>query len=236
MKSIILSLLLISVVACASDTTANDLTSNMQEVKEEGEVEAKTEQMYSVRFISLWNRNDHISTPGNAHFSPIVAAIHNNAYSLFPKGEFASPGFKSVAEFGQTRTINSELSTAINNGAVGSSLNTENQFIIRDNQIEQTFLVTATKEHGLLSFISMIAPSPDWVVGVSNLELYNSQGFISEDIEMDLHAYHAGTQEGDVGGNFNLGRQATVPVQPISKLSGNGLDAAFARVIISPVN
>lgn len=233
MKTLFLSLLLLSFSACA-DNSANPSIGDNSGAGGSGDTEVSA-KMYNISFVSLWNQADHLATPRNGHFSPLVVATHTDNYALFPKGEFASRGFTAVAEFGQTGLINSEINAASSNGDIGLSLNTENQFMFRDGVIEQNFSIMVTKDHPLLSLVTMIAPSPDWVVGVSGVELHNNDGFVNEVIEMDLHAYHAGTQDGDQGGNFNLGRQNTNPVQVISRLSGNGLDAPFARLVITPV-
>lgn len=190
---------------------------------------------YRVTITSNWNVQDHLDLPGRAHFSPVVAVSHSRDYALLPMGGLATPGLEDVAELGQTDAINAEIDDAIDRDVVGDLVITENQFV-RD-QVMQEFEVIVTSDKPFLSFVSMIAPSPDWVIGIDSLSLYRpSMGFISEVISMPLYAINAGTEDGDRGGNFSLRNSETRPQEPISRLFGSGFDVKFATVEIELVN
>lgn len=60
----------------------------------------------------------------------------------------------------------------------------------------------------------MIAPSPDWFIGLSNFNLYKNQQWVA-DTTVKLFVYDAGTEDGDV---FGYGSPATVPQQTIQLL------------------
>ena len=192
-------------------------------------------QTYRVVFESNWNAMDHLGAPRNAHFSPIVAVTHNSAYDLLPLGGLANMALELVAELGRTELINDEIMGQIQMGNVLDAKNTENMFI--RNQVRQEFMVTVSMAHPNLSFVTMIAPSPDWIVGVRNLKLFdNQQGFfMGQVMRMPLYAIDAGTESGDMGGNFSINNPPTVPQTPIKRLRGPGFEVPFAFVSIEPV-
>ena len=184
---------------------------------------------YRVVFTSLWNTGDHIGVPGNAHFSPIVLTVHNSNHRLFPIGKKVSPGFERLAELGATNQIEPEILAEINAKNVAVSYVRSNQFI--SSQVSQNFEITVSKDHPAVSFASMIAPSPDWVVGIDGLQLHAvGSGFVADSGEISLFAYNAGTEEGDFGGNFSINNSPTNPEQNMSKLSGPGFLAPVAKV------
>ena len=192
-------------------------------------------QTYRVTFTNNWNRRDHLAAPRNAHFSPIVAVTHDASFDLLPMGGLTSKDLELVAELGDTSDINPTLEMAVQQKKASEFLNTVNMFI-RDTQ-SQTFDITVTENHPYISFVTMIAPSPDWVVGLSALKLYSeSQGFYPGlTSPYPLYAIDAGTESGDQGGNFSINNQPTVPQTPISFLQGRGFQAPFAFVTIVPI-
>ncbi len=192
---------------------------------------AEDQATYEVTFTSLWNAEDHISFPRNAHFSPVIAISHNADYEMFKLGSMATTGFEQMAETGATRLLKQEMADALDAGHIFDLAESEALFPRRDGDT-LSFTVTLSRDHPYLSLATMIAPSPDWVVGVSNLQLINAGHFISE-LSADLYALNAGTEEGDVGGNFSINNNATTPQQPIAPLyRGEGFTAPFAKITI----
>jgi hypothetical protein len=97
------------------------------------------------------------------------------------------------------------------------------------SESSQTFKITVTKDRPLVSFVTMIAPSPNWVVGLDSLNLVQDGVFVNT-YKQSLNAYDAGTEEGDRGENFSTNNASTNPKQRINKLSGRGFDTPFAEV------
>lgn len=65
------------------------------------------------------------------------------------------------------------------------------------NVTGKTFAVfRVDPKHHLMSFVSMIDPSPDWFVGVSRLELCLDNGSWVESKVLDLFPWDAGTDSG----------------------------------------
>ena len=190
--------------------------------------------IYKVTIESNWNQMAHLGLPGNAHFSPIVAINHNANYSVFKPGMKATNGFEQLAELGRSRNLVREIKKQKRMGNVGQYIVTQNQFVLR--QPTQIFEIEVTKKHPYISFVSMIAPSPDWVIGLEPIKLYSkSANFCETVIEKDLFAYDAGTEEGDFGGNFSLNNQATSPLGALSMLTGTGFNEKFATLIIERI-
>ncbi len=186
---------------------------------------------YDITFTSLWNEVDHVSFPNNAHFSPILAVSHNANYEMFSLGSLASPGFEQLAETGSTRTIQQEIRIASNSQSILDVVKSATLWPRRDGD-SISFTVDVSRDHPQLSIATMIAPSPDWVVGISNLELVNAGSFVSE-YQAYLYAINAGTENGDVGGNFSTNNRATSPREAISGLFlDTGFTKPFARIVI----
>ena len=60
----------------------------------------------------------------------------------------------------------------------------------------------------------MLAPSPDWFVGVNGINLFSGNKWII-DTTINLYPHDAGTEEGDI---FGYNNPATVPQQNIHLL------------------
>lgn len=65
-----------------------------------------------------------------------------------------------------------------------------------------------------VTLVSMIAPSPDWFVGVSGLSLYENGEWVSEKVA-ELYLYDAGT---DSGINFTSADVVTTPPVGIARI------------------
>ena len=72
--------------------------------------------------------------------------------------------------------------------------------------------------HPLLTLVTMIAPSPDWFVGVHDLVMRDEENWIGRQT-VELWPYDAGTEE-VTSITFSTGGSASQPHQPISRLDG----------------
>lgn len=169
---------------------------------------------YTITFNSIWNSTDHTSVPGNAHWSKLVGATHKTANTFLQLGSNATTGIKNVAEFGSNSVFNGEVNTAIANNEAdqyinGPSLGTATGNIVISN-------LEVTEDFPLLTLVSMIAPSPDWIVAINSYNLFNGGNWVSS-ATIDMFAYDAGT---DSGSDYSSGNVVTSPFQPISMISG----------------
>ncbi|MEM1183223.1 MAG: spondin domain-containing protein [Acidobacteriota bacterium] len=168
----------------------------------------------TVTFDATWSQATHpVDWPGNAaHFSPLIGATHNDQVIFWQPGDLASPGVRAVAEFGSTGTFSGEINTEIGLGTADAVVSGPAVGISPDT-VMTTFDVELS--HSLLTLITMIAPSPDWFVGVHDEPLFENGSWISQKV-VDLRPYDAGT---DSGVSFFSGDQITIPAQPISLLT-----------------
>ena len=162
--------------------------------------EPAAEATYKITFKGDWTRANHptVPLPGPAHFSPLIGAVHNESATVWKKGDKATEGFTLVAELGQNGKFRKELK-AQKGKSISALL--EGSGNIDPTAKDVIKNVRATKSHHLVSLATMIAPSHDWFIGVSNLSLMEN-GTWKDKIKVDLYAYDAGTELGD---DFKLG-------------------------------
>ena len=77
--------------------------------------------------------------------------------------------------------------------------------------------VTLTTDHPRVTLVTMVAPSPDWFVGVSGLRLLDSGGNWLSSLEVKLYPWDAGTENGT---EFSLSNPATSPRGAIASIRG----------------
>lgn len=167
---------------------------------------------YTITFNSVWNASDHGTLPSNAHWSKLVGATHNSNVSFLQIGQIASPGIEKVAEEGSNTLFNSEVNTSISAGDANQYINGNDlpaatgNIVIAGLQMSENF--------PLLTLVSMIAPSPDWMIAINGLNLRNETGW-KDSIIVDVFCYDAGS---DNGTNYTSSNSDTNPKQPISSL------------------
>ncbi len=170
---------------------------------------------YKLTFTGVWN-GSHIqsnSLPDNSHLTTLVGATHQSGQPLWMPNTLASLGVQNVAEQGNTSEIMNEINAAILSGTAHSEIITDALFTFPSSS-SVTFEVFDSHSH--VSLVSMIAPSPDWFVGVYDVSLKQDGNWV-ETLSIDLTPWDAGTKEGD---DFDFGFPATNPHELISKISG----------------
>lgn len=169
---------------------------------------------YRVTFNYRWTSKYFTNVPASAHFSPLVALSHESRFSSFSRFGYATPGVESVAETGATSLIRDELSTAKENGQV-KSFSTDNR--IPGGGGSASVEVIATCRHRHISAISMVAPSPDWIVALFRRRVVRKNAFV-EKLTGSLRVYDAGTDSGET---FSARNKDTSPKQNIAPLEGS---------------
>lgn len=165
---------------------------------------------YRVRFDGTWSAATHpISFPPNPHFSPLIGGTHDASVGFWSVGALASTGIKDMAERGLTTPLDNEIGSAITAGTA-AGLITGSGINLSPGNVSATFDIP--QSHPLVTLVSMIAPSPDWFVGVSGLSLLRNGEWVTQQV-VPLFAYDAGT---DSGTNYTSPNQITSPPQPIA--------------------
>ena len=148
------------------------------------------------------------TVPAGVHFTTFAGMVHHSKANLWQPGSLATLGVKNVAEVGNTVAINVEIDSMIASGPALERL----AFSPPSATGQVTGSIRANSNFPQLSLASMIAPSPDWFIGLSSFSLYRDKQWV-KDTTINLYVYDAGTEEGDV---FGYSNPATVPQQPIS--------------------
>ncbi|MFC1906078.1 spondin domain-containing protein [Chloroflexota bacterium] len=167
---------------------------------------------YTVIFESTWSAATHpYEAPANPHFSGLIGATHNDSVDLWQEEELATLGIKNMAETGSKDPLNSEIDDAITDGDAYSKLSGGN---IPSSPGSASLMFQIHEDYPLVSLVSMIAPSPDWFVGVSSLNLLENDQWVNSAV-VELHAYDAGT---DSGASFASADSVTTPPVNIHEL------------------
>ncbi|XP_047736020.1 spondin-1 [Hyalella azteca] len=177
------------------------------------------EAKYEVTFEGLWSRQTHPKDfPANewlTHFSDIIGASHSDDYRVWEYGGYASDGLRQVAEWGSTRTLESELKRQSDH--IRTIIKARGLWYPNVNG--KTFAVfRVDNKHHLMSLVSMLGPSPDWIVGVSAMELCLKNCSWVGQKTINLYPWDAGT---DSGVTYMSANQATIPRQRITKITNS---------------
>ncbi|ARV05988.1 hypothetical protein BTO04_04405 [Polaribacter sp. SA4-10] len=170
---------------------------------------------YDITFTSIWNEADHTSVPSGSHWSKLVGATHKTTNTFLQIGDLASIGIKNIAETGNNTVFNTEVSTEITNGEADQYVNGSNLATATGNILISDLVVT--EEFPLLTLVSMIAPSPDWIIAINSYNLLDTGGNFKTSVILDVFAYDAGT---DSGTDYSSSNIVTDPFEVISMIGG----------------
>jgi hypothetical protein len=172
--------------------------------------------LYQVVFDATWSSSTHPAAfPSGAHWSGLVGGVHNEQIHFWRDGETASAGIQFMAERGNQSTLLSEIRPAITNGVahftlagggIGSS----------PGSVSLTFPRAMRRDFPLVTLCSMIAPSPDWFVGVDSLSLIENDEWVSTKT-VTLFGFDAGT---DSGASYSSPDLVTAPRGVVTRFTG----------------
>ncbi len=220
MKKSLVCIAAISLVACSGSDTGiisatddNDQASeNMAEGEGSGDGEGTGEgegsgegggdsgspssaltATYRVTFNASWSEATHpLDFPSDPHFSGLVGAVHNEQVQFWNTGQLATDGIELMAETGDKAILLSEVDTAIANGYAGSAIS-GGGISTSPGSVSVEFTVSQTYPE--ITLVTMVAPSPDWFVGIHNYSLLENGDFINSRT-VELAVYDAGTDGG----------------------------------------
>lgn len=172
---------------------------------------ALAQTTYRVTFESTWSAATYpAGFPANAHFSPLVGSSHSGAVAFWTPGTTASAGTEAMAERGQTALMVEEIAAAMGAarpGSVGPD--------VPMSPGSATTEITVTDEHPLVTLVTMLAPSPDWFVGINGLDLRIGGAWPALAV-VQLPVYDSGT---DSGTSYDAPNLDTQPREPIALLT-----------------
>ena len=167
---------------------------------------------YRVTFQATWSAATHPEDfPSNPHFSGLIGGTHNASVTFWREGALATDGIKNMSERGSKTPLDREVEAAIAAGTAehllsGGSIPLSPASVDLEFEIGQAF--------PLVTLVSMVAPSPDWFVGVAGLVLFENGQWVDER-RIDLDPWDAGT---DSGVTFTSPDLETMPRQPVSRI------------------
>ena len=172
---------------------------------------------YQVVFNATWSQATlPTNWPGaSAHFSGLVGGTHNGSVHFWRDGETASEGIHLMAELGQKTALLNETSPAIASGAAHFQLS-GGGISPSPGSVTLVFPQAMRRDFPLVTLVSMIAPSPDWFVGVDSLSLIESDQWVTNKV-VTLYGRDAGT---DSGVSYTSPDQVTVPRGVITQFTG----------------
>lgn len=172
---------------------------------------------YRVTFEATWDGTTHPTDfPPNPHFSGLIGGTHRGTVSFWRDGGLATEGIRLMAERGRQTPLDIEVDAALRTGdaqhlLVGSDVPSSPGSTSLDFEV--------SVEYPLVTLVTMVAPSPDWFVGVSGLNLLESGDW--SDRTVDLYPWDAGT---DSGVTYRSADRVTSPPVPIHRLTGTPVD------------
>ncbi|EEB20418.1 f-spondin, putative [Pediculus humanus corporis] len=175
------------------------------------------EAKYTMVFEGLWSSSTHPKDfPTNlwlTHFSDVIGATHRTNFSFWGEGQIASDGLRQVAEWGSARNLEAELRSKARN--LKTLIKAAGLWHPHVNE-NTTATFKVDKQKHLLSVVSMFGPTPDWIVGVSGLNLCQRDCTWVENKVIDLYPYDAGT---DSGVSYMSPNEPTIPRERISRIT-----------------
>jgi len=168
---------------------------------------------YTVIVKSTWTKVSHpFEYPSDAHFSGMIGASHNAKYSIFAIGRRPTPGLERLSEEGKHSPLDTEIRTAIDQG---NALMLFESGGIKNWKDSMVATVRVDAAHPLVSVVNMIAPSPDWFTGASDVNLADNGAWITRRT-VTLYAYDSG---GDAGTTYKAKDKDTNPKKPTTRAS-----------------
>jgi len=176
---------------------------------------------YRLTFNATWSEATHaLNFPGNPHFSGLVGAVHNEQVRFWEPAQIATAGIQVMAETGSKSALLNEVQTAIDSGLALAQISGGG---IGTSPGSTSVEFDISRDYPQITVTSMLAPSPDWFVGVHNYSLLVDGEFI-ESATVELALYDSGS---DNGPQYTSANSATDPLAPIATVSSDPADSPF---------
>ena len=166
---------------------------------------------YTVIIKSTWTKTTHpFEYPSGAHFSGMIGASHNAKYSIFAVGRRPTPGLERLSEEGKHSPLDTEIRTAIDQGNALMLFESGGLKNWKDSMVAT---VRVDPAHSLVDVVNMVAPSPDWFTGATNVNLDENGTWVARKT-LTLPAYDSG---GDDGKSYKAPDRDTNPKKPTTR-------------------
>ncbi|XP_017039218.1 spondin-1 isoform X2 [Drosophila ficusphila] len=176
------------------------------------------EARYELTFEGVWSRNlhprDFPARNWETRFCELLGAAHSPDYRFWEPGALASLAMKQYAEHCSSRLLEREFSINFREQKIRTIIKARGPAY--PNMSTKTMAsVRVDPIHHMVSFASKIEPSPDWIVGVTGLELcLRNCTWIDEKV-INLYPWDVGT---DAGPSYASADQPQVPPDVIRRM------------------
>lgn len=169
---------------------------------------------YSLQFDAGWSAATHPQDfPAGPHFSGLIGGLHDETVSFWAPGSLATTGIERMAELGSKTSLRAEIEAAIAAGSAATVISGSG-IPSSPGSVSVSFEASGAFPH--LTLVSMLAPSPDWFIGVDGLPLLESGEWVAH-LVVPLFVYDAGTDDGPT---YTSPNADSVPPDPISQITG----------------
>lgn len=183
--------------------------------------------VYEVELVSLWSENTHPTDfPSSPHMSKIVGFSHVTGYNHYSNGSFASVGIKEMAEQGKVLKLKNEFEDLKDDGTCLDILS-GSELAFDSPGTSNVATIGMDNEHTSVTMVSMIAPSPDWFVGI-NASLKDGSGSWIDELDVPVNTYDSGT---DAGTSFSSSNNAESPFKVVSFITDGPLAEGSDTVV-----
>uniref|UniRef100_A0A3P9HNL4 Spondin-1 n=1 Tax=Oryzias latipes TaxID=8090 RepID=A0A3P9HNL4_ORYLA len=174
---------------------------------------------YRLTFYGNWSEKVHPKDyPRRAnHWSALIGASHSRNYVLWEYGGYASEGVRQVAEFGSPIKMEGEIRQKGDD--VLTVIKTKAQWPAwqpLNLRAAPSAEFSVDRARHLMSFLTMLGPSPDWNVGLSGEDLCTKDCGWIQRLVADLIPWDAGT---DSGVTYESPNKPTIPQDKIRPLT-----------------
>jgi len=158
---------------------------------------------YRITLTGLWNIKDKKHFPGapaGSHFSPSAIVAHNSDVSFWQPGAKATPGLTLLAERGDPSILLQEIETAAQQNPEAVKQDTIARFFDSlDPKGKLNREIALDQDHSLVTFATMLGPTPDWFTGLSGYSLCDERsGQWIRKSTVTLGTWDAGTRSSNV--------------------------------------
>lgn len=201
------------IAACSKTETKDEMAMAAASSKQAGTMMDPASVEYTVILKSRWTKAEHpfeypeAGVVTGPHFSGIIGAAHNTGYTIFAEGSLPTPGLEKLSEEGKHSPLDEEIRAAIMAGTASELFESGPLRNFTDSLVTTVHVDAA---HPMVSLVAMVAPSPDWFTGASNISLSeNGQWVTSRTVQ--LNAFDSG---GDDGTTYKAADKDNNPKKP----------------------
>ncbi|XP_061399989.1 spondin-1 [Musca vetustissima] len=180
------------------------------------------EAKYEIVLERHWSRNTHPKDfplqAWRTSFGTVIGASHTVDYSFWSYGSPASQGLQELAEHGSSAALEMEIKNQTDTGSIRTIIKAPG-IKYKANVVGKT-LATARvgPKHHMISLVTKINPSPDWILGVASMELCTANCRWIEEKVLNLYPWDVGT---DSGPSYMSPDQAQKPPDVVRRITSS---------------